>query len=183
MRHDHRQSAWVIGGGRLLWCYQCGSWRQNLPGCRWQKPSGIGGPNPATREPIKGVAPMAPTQRRIMCLLERAHPMTARQIAAGLGITTGAAKWHLARMRERGEAGSTSNGGGRNAAWTTPQEAAKLRAALAAAQDRLREAAEARARRRAGVSESQISDPFSVVVPRQVWVPQEQWAQRGNHGE
>jgi hypothetical protein len=50
-RHDHRQSLWIIAGGHVLWCYQCGAWKMNRyreskreP---WNKPTGIGGPNPA----------------------------------------------------------------------------------------------------------------------------------------
>lgn len=49
-KHDHRGSIWIIAGGNILWCYQCGAWRMNLPGRvpgGWHKPSGIGGANPA----------------------------------------------------------------------------------------------------------------------------------------
>jgi hypothetical protein len=46
-RHDHRQSVWLVGD--LLWCYQCGAWRQNAEGRHpWHKPTGIGGPNPCS---------------------------------------------------------------------------------------------------------------------------------------
>lgn len=51
MKHDHRQSLWIIGGGTILWCYQCGAWRPNTPGrMRWYRHVGIGGANPAMRE-------------------------------------------------------------------------------------------------------------------------------------
>ena len=48
-RHDHRNSTWLIAGGAICWCYQCGAWRMNLPGRqhKWQRPTGIGGRNPA----------------------------------------------------------------------------------------------------------------------------------------
>lgn len=51
-KHDHRQSLWIIAGGHLLWCYQCGAWRLNRDiygedAGKWHKPTGIGGPNPA----------------------------------------------------------------------------------------------------------------------------------------
>lgn len=56
-KHDHRQSMWLIAGGHLAWCYQCGAWAFNLPlnerkalGPLWNRPSGIGGPNPAMKE-------------------------------------------------------------------------------------------------------------------------------------
>jgi len=46
-RHDHRQSVWLVGD--VLWCYQCGAWRQNAEGRHpWHKPTGIGGPNPCS---------------------------------------------------------------------------------------------------------------------------------------
>ena len=46
-RHDHRQSVWLVGD--VLWCYQCGAWRQAGEGRhRWHKPTGIGGPNPCS---------------------------------------------------------------------------------------------------------------------------------------
>ncbi len=47
-RHDHRQSLWLIAGGHLAWCYQCGAWKLNHPEAKrtWNKPTGIGGPNP-----------------------------------------------------------------------------------------------------------------------------------------
>jgi hypothetical protein len=45
----------MICGGFVEWCYQCGAWRnlkqvsQNgyVAASKWQKPTGIGGPNPA----------------------------------------------------------------------------------------------------------------------------------------
>lgn len=48
-RHDHRQSLWIIAGGTLLWCYQCGAWRVNRAGKEWvwHRTAGIGGENPA----------------------------------------------------------------------------------------------------------------------------------------
>ena len=46
-RHDHRRSLWVIGGGAMLWCYQCGAWRYTGSGEKWHRPTGLGGPNPA----------------------------------------------------------------------------------------------------------------------------------------
>ena len=50
-RHDHRASMWLIAGGTVMWCYQCGAWKLNLPNARreWHKPTGIGGPNPAMK--------------------------------------------------------------------------------------------------------------------------------------
>lgn len=54
-KHDHRSSLWLIANGRLMWCYQCGAWAYNVPiedrrvlGPAWYRPTGIGGPNPAT---------------------------------------------------------------------------------------------------------------------------------------
>jgi len=54
VKHDHRQSLWLIAGGAICWCYQCGAWKMNAADTprRWHKPSGIGGENPA----MKGVA-------------------------------------------------------------------------------------------------------------------------------
>jgi hypothetical protein len=50
-RHDHRQSLWLIAGGAICWCYQCGAWRlNNAQRMAWHKPSGIGGRNPALSE-------------------------------------------------------------------------------------------------------------------------------------
>lgn len=50
LRHDHRQSTWLIAGGLVVWCYQCGAWRLNFgDGTKWQRPSGIGGENPAAK--------------------------------------------------------------------------------------------------------------------------------------
>ena len=48
-RHDHRQSMWLIAGGEICWCYQCGAWRMNRPGreYKWHRTTGIGGENPA----------------------------------------------------------------------------------------------------------------------------------------
>jgi hypothetical protein len=56
-RHDHRQSMWIVCGGHAFWCYQCGAWRPCrvetpntwVPTGPWQRPSGIGGPNPASK--------------------------------------------------------------------------------------------------------------------------------------
>ena len=53
-RHRHERSSWLICGGWVQWCYQCGAWRNlrhvsdNIFAAngKWQKPSGIGGPNP-----------------------------------------------------------------------------------------------------------------------------------------
>lgn len=46
-RHDHRGSLWLIAGGKVCWCYQCGAWRPNTTGrMRWHRTTGIGGPNP-----------------------------------------------------------------------------------------------------------------------------------------
>jgi hypothetical protein len=50
-RHDHRASIWIIAGGAILWCYQCGAWRINASGGgKWQKPAGVGGENPAMKQ-------------------------------------------------------------------------------------------------------------------------------------
>jgi len=50
-RHDCRGSLWIIAGGGIIWCYQCGSWRLNIPSkSPWHRPSGIGGKNPALSE-------------------------------------------------------------------------------------------------------------------------------------
>lgn len=52
-RHDHRQSLWIICGGALLWCYQCGAWTVNKRHegrVRWHHPTGLGGPNPANSD-------------------------------------------------------------------------------------------------------------------------------------
>lgn len=50
-RHDHRQSLWLMAFGvqTWVWCYQCGAWKFDQPGQKWNRPSGIGGPNPAMR--------------------------------------------------------------------------------------------------------------------------------------
>ena len=60
-RHRHERSSWLIAGGYIEWCYQCGAWRQLrrsdarfanvlVVASPWQKPSGIGGANPAAKE-------------------------------------------------------------------------------------------------------------------------------------
>ena len=49
-RHDHRQSLWIIAGGHILWCYQCGAWKMNEHGARWHRTTGIGGQNPAMKD-------------------------------------------------------------------------------------------------------------------------------------
>lgn len=42
---------WLIAGGYWMWCYQCGAIRPvSAKGARWQKPSGVGGDNPAMSE-------------------------------------------------------------------------------------------------------------------------------------
>jgi hypothetical protein len=47
-RHDHRGSLWLLAGGAICWCYQCGAWRPSTPGrMKWHKTTGIDGPNPA----------------------------------------------------------------------------------------------------------------------------------------
>ena len=47
MKHDHRKSLWVIGGGMLLWCYRCGAIRSNENDSKWRRPVGLDGKNPA----------------------------------------------------------------------------------------------------------------------------------------
>ena len=57
-RHRHERNSWLIAGGYIEWCYQCGAWR-NLrpadmgdgmaPASPWHRPSGIGGINPAMK--------------------------------------------------------------------------------------------------------------------------------------
>ena len=59
-RHRHERNSWLIAGGAVEWCYQCGAWRHLspvngagntvMPVTKWQRPSGIGGPNPALKE-------------------------------------------------------------------------------------------------------------------------------------
>jgi hypothetical protein len=50
MKHDHKKSTWLIAGGAIIWCYQCGAYRVNREGrYKWHKPSGIGGENPAMK--------------------------------------------------------------------------------------------------------------------------------------
>lgn len=52
-KHDHRSSLWIIAGGYILWCYQCGAWRMNSGNReKWHRPTGIGGENPAMREVV-----------------------------------------------------------------------------------------------------------------------------------
>lgn len=48
-RHDHRQSLWLIAGGTICWCYQCGAWRINAPNHIWNRPTGLYGINPAMK--------------------------------------------------------------------------------------------------------------------------------------
>ncbi len=58
-RHRHERSSWVIAFGKVEWCYQCGAWRYLLrpipptggyePASKWQRPTGIGGRNPAVK--------------------------------------------------------------------------------------------------------------------------------------
>lgn len=53
-KHNHRQSLWLIAGGKIAWCYQCGAWKinhENAPRM-WNKPTGIGGINPAMKDYI-----------------------------------------------------------------------------------------------------------------------------------
>lgn len=60
--HRHERTSWLICGGNIEWCYQCGAWRQLqrvAPGNvlhaagGWNKPSGIGGENPAVKGEVK----------------------------------------------------------------------------------------------------------------------------------
>lgn len=45
--HDHRRGLWIISGGSMLWCYQCGAIRPNRAGrLRWAVPTGDAGSNP-----------------------------------------------------------------------------------------------------------------------------------------
>lgn len=58
-KHDHRGSLWIIAGGAILWCYQCGAWTFNgqyrtSKRMQWSKPTGLGGPNPAMSKPKRG---------------------------------------------------------------------------------------------------------------------------------
>lgn len=54
--HRHRKS-WLIAGGRLEWCYECGAFRplhqippnSCTPAGPWRVPTGIDGENPADR--------------------------------------------------------------------------------------------------------------------------------------
>lgn len=56
--HRHDRSSWLIAGGYIHWCYQCGAWQQMkrvsengfAPDGPWHKPTGIGGPNPAMKD-------------------------------------------------------------------------------------------------------------------------------------
>lgn len=57
-RHRHERNSWLICGGHIEWCYQCGAWRflKKVDGVmhadgKWNRPSGIGGDNPAMKEP------------------------------------------------------------------------------------------------------------------------------------
>ena len=50
MKHDHRQSLWIIASGKLLWCYRCGAWRVNDIDGVWHRPTGLDGANPAMKE-------------------------------------------------------------------------------------------------------------------------------------
>jgi len=53
-RHRHEQSMWLIAGGHMMWCYQCGAFRLMRDyGKKWQKPSGLGGQNPAMMKGYK----------------------------------------------------------------------------------------------------------------------------------
>lgn len=59
-RHRHERSSWLIAGGQIEWCYQCGAWRHLrrdpalanafVAASLWLRPSGIGGANPAMKE-------------------------------------------------------------------------------------------------------------------------------------
>ena len=50
-KKPHRHAVWLIAGGAICWCYQCGAWRPNTPGrFSWHKPTGDGGANPALGE-------------------------------------------------------------------------------------------------------------------------------------
>lgn len=64
-RHRHDQSMWLIAGGHWMWCYQCGAIRKtNAFGDRWEKPTGLGGPNPAMSDaklPKAQPRPLRPT--------------------------------------------------------------------------------------------------------------------------
>lgn len=64
-KHRHERTSWFIGGidGGVFWCYQCGAIRQAkscggngiayADGSKWEKPTGIGGENPALKELLK----------------------------------------------------------------------------------------------------------------------------------
>lgn len=57
VRHRHERSSWLLAGGHIMWCYQCGAIRDMkkvltngvafADGSKWRKPTGIGGKNPA----------------------------------------------------------------------------------------------------------------------------------------
>lgn len=57
-RHRHQRTSWLICGGYVEWCYQCGAWRQLkwvgansfAAAGKWTKPTGIGGANPALKD-------------------------------------------------------------------------------------------------------------------------------------
>lgn len=38
MKHDHRKSMWMICGGLVLWCRECGAWRNANGGKGWIRP-------------------------------------------------------------------------------------------------------------------------------------------------
>ena len=60
-KHDHRGSLWIIAGGKVLWCYQCGAWRPNVAGrMQWNKPTGVGGANPAMMDHGRDVSAQSP---------------------------------------------------------------------------------------------------------------------------
>ena len=44
---DHRRGLWIISGGSMLWCYQCGAIRPNQAGrLPWAIPTGDRNKNP-----------------------------------------------------------------------------------------------------------------------------------------
>ena len=63
-KHRHSKS-WLISGGTLEWCYECGAIRRlrirnsdegthySEPIERWTKPAGIGAENPAMKPPAR----------------------------------------------------------------------------------------------------------------------------------
>ena len=49
-KSKHRK-CWIVGGGALLWCYECGALGNNQAGGgRWHYPVGPDGKNPALKE-------------------------------------------------------------------------------------------------------------------------------------